>query len=69
MIRRRILAFLALYGAASGSALYWDDGEFEWMTLGANLLAATIGFVWLHYRWKAREARTMTPKKVKDIFS
>ena len=69
MIRRRIFAFLALYGAAIGSALYWTDGEFDWLTLGGNVLGATIGFVWLHYRWKAQEARIMTPKNFKDIFS
>lgn len=69
MIRSRIFAFLVLFGAAIGSALFWNDGAFEWITLGANLVAATVGFVWLHYHWKQREARIMTTKKAKDIFS
>lgn len=69
MIRRRLFAFVALYGAAIGSALYRNDGAFEWMTFSANLIAATIGFVWLHFRWKEQEARIMTPKNFKDIFS
>ena len=69
MIRRRAFAFLALYGAAIGSALYWNDGAIEWMTFTANLGAATIGFVWLHFRWREQEAKIMTPKSFKDIFS
>jgi hypothetical protein len=69
MIRRRLLAFVFLFGAAVASALFWNDGAFEWMTLGANLLAASIGWIWLHYRWKQQEAQIMTPAQAKDIFS
>lgn len=69
MIGRRIFAFTAFFGAAIVSALYWADDGFEWLKLGTNLVAATIGFVWLHYHWKAKEARIMTPKKAEDIFS
>lgn len=69
MIRRRILAFLTLFGAAIGSALYWNGGAFDLTTMSANLVAASLGFLWLHHRWKEREAQIITPKKAKDIFS
>ncbi|MEM9500461.1 MAG: hypothetical protein AAF941_01320 [Pseudomonadota bacterium] len=69
MIRRRILAALVLIGFAVGSALFWNGGEVNWMTLGLNLATAGAGFVYLHMRWRKLEKRALTPKKAKDIFS
>ena len=69
MIRRRFLAAAILLIAAVGSAYYWNDGAFDLATISANLIAASLGFLFLHHKWKAQEARTMTPKKAKDIFS
>ncbi len=69
MIRRRIFAAVALMVFAVGSALYWNDWRIEPVPLGLNVLAAVGGFIFLHYRWKRREARAMTPNKAKDVFS
>lgn len=69
VIRRRLLAFALLFAFAIGSAFFWNDGRLNWIDLGANLAAATLGFVFLHLRWRHRESRALTPKKVRDIFS
>ena len=69
MILRRVLALIVLIGAAIGSALYWNDWRLDATTIAVNLMVAGIGFVYLHHKWKDREARAMTPKKAKDIFS
>ena len=69
MIRRRLLAIFILLTAAIGSSLYWNDGAFDLATTSANLIAASLGFLFLHHKWKAQEAEAMTPKKAKDIFS
>ena len=69
MIRRRIFAALVQLSVAVGSALYWNDGEIVLPVLGFNIAAASMGFLWLHHRWKRKEERIITPKKAEDIFS
>lgn len=69
MIRRRIFAAIVLLVFAIGSALYWNDGEIVLPVLGANLVAGSVGFLWLHHRWKRREERQITAKQAEDIFS
>ena len=69
MIRRRIFAAFALTLFAIGSALYWNDWKFDSVLVGLNVIVASIGFLLLHHRWKRQEARAMTPKKAKDVFS
>ncbi|MEM6477066.1 MAG: hypothetical protein AAF687_12950 [Pseudomonadota bacterium] len=69
MMRRRIFAALVLFGVALGSALYWNDGKIDLTLLAINIAAASIGFSWLHHRWKRKEARIITPQKAEDIFS
>lgn len=68
MIRRRIVAAITLLGFAVGSALFWNDGEVEWVTLGLNLATACAGFVYLHVRWRKLEDRALTPQKAQDVF-
>lgn len=68
-IRRRLIAALVLYGFAIGSALFWNDWQLEWITMGTNLFAATVGLAALHLRWRGQEKRAMTPNKARDIFS
>ncbi|MDJ0643591.1 MAG: hypothetical protein QNJ15_12305 [Erythrobacter sp.] len=69
MIRRRLFAALILFAFAVGSALFWDGGEVDWFTIGTNLAVAAIGLVFLHFRWRTRERRALTPNKAKDVFS
>ena len=69
MIKRRVFAAVVLYGFALGSALFWKDGEWDWTTIGINIVAATVGLAFLHSRWRDKEARAMTPQQVKDTFS
>ncbi|WP_298467081.1 hypothetical protein [uncultured Erythrobacter sp.] len=69
MIRRRIFAAILLYGFAVGSALFWNRGEFDWLTFGVNIVAASLGLIVLHFRWRIKERRAFTPKRAKDVFS
>lgn len=69
MIRRRLFAFFVLFACAIGSALFWNDGTVNLIDMGANLLAAGAGMVFLHYRWRAQENRALSPGQVRDIFS
>lgn len=68
VIRRRVLAAVLLYSFAIGSAYFWNDWELDWLIMGTNLAAATIGLVVLHLRWRSREKQAMTPKKIRDTF-
>nr|WP_298928524.1 hypothetical protein [uncultured Erythrobacter sp.] len=69
MIKRRIFTALALLAFAIGSVLYRNDGQFNLAEFGLNLILASIGFLFLHHRWKRKEARIVTPQKARDIFS
>ncbi|MEM1197505.1 MAG: hypothetical protein AAGH57_15490 [Pseudomonadota bacterium] len=68
-VLRRALAAIALGGFAIGSVLFWNAGEFDPVQFAINAVVASVGFVWLHFRWRAQERRALTPGKVKDIFS
>lgn len=69
MIKRRIFAAIALFAFAIGSVLFWHDGEFDLFSFGLNLILASIGFLFLHHRWKRREAKIVSPNQARDIFS
>ncbi len=69
MIRRRTFAAIALGVFAVGSALYWNDWQFDLLAVGLNVFLGSVGFLILHHRWKRQEARALTPKKAKDVFS
>lgn len=68
VLRRRVLAAVLLYVFAVGSALFWNDWEFNSLAMAINLIAATSGLLILHLRWRAREKEAMTPKKIRDTF-
>ncbi len=69
MIKRRIFAAIALIAFAIGSSLFWNDGAVKWVSIGINLGAALLGFILLHFKWRAREKREVSPKKAQEIFS
>ncbi|MCK0128122.1 hypothetical protein [Erythrobacter sp. F6033] len=69
MIMRRILTAIALLAFAIGSVLYRNDGAFDLADFGVNLILGSMGFLFLHHRWKRKEARVVTPQKARDIFS
>lgn len=79
-ILRRAIAAALLYAVAIGSALLfpgaaltlWREADGTGVSISAlsiNLVVATLGSIWLHFRWRARERRALSPRKVKDIFS
>lgn len=68
-LTRRIVAAVLLVGSALGLAVLRAEGDQFWIELGLNLLAAWAAFGFLHFRWRAREQREMTPAKAEDIFS
>jgi hypothetical protein len=68
-LRRRIVAAAVLVGAAFLATWLRSEGDQYWIALGLNLLAAWAAFGFLHFRWRARELREMTPAKAEDIFS
>ena len=69
VIKRRLFAALALIVFAIGSSLFWNEGKIEWLSMSSNQFAALIGFLFLHFRWRGRERRALTPKQAQDIFS
>ena len=69
MILRRIIAAILLFGIAIGSVLFWEGANPDWITLGINIGLATIGFIFLHFRWKKKEAQAITPQKIRKEFS
>ena len=66
---RRVCAALILFGFAIGSVLVWKRGDLDYVPLTINLGVACAGLCWLHFRWREKERRALTPSKVKDIFS
>jgi len=59
---------MLLFAFAIGSALFWSGGLVNWTTLGINLVAASLGMIALHFRWRVQERRAFTPTKAKDVF-
>lgn len=66
---RRIVAGIILIAASVSFAFARNQGQQFWFELGANLIAAMAALVFLHYRWRAKERRAMTPDKIRDVFS
>ena len=68
-LSRRIMAALILVAAAIGASAFRNEGQFLTIDMASNLVVAGIAFCLLHLRWRKREARDLTPKKLKDTFS
>lgn len=65
---RRIAAAVLLLAAALAAALLRGEGGASGLELALNLAAALGAFVFLHYRWRARERRALTPRRIRDTF-
>jgi hypothetical protein len=68
-VTRRIVAGVMLLGTAIGASLLRAGWPPAWFDLALNCASACAAFLFLHYRWRARERDEITPAKVKDIFS
>jgi len=68
-VSRRIVAALVLLAAATGASVMRKEGQVLTIDMASNLVIAGIAFGLLHLRWRKREARDLTPKKLKDTFS
>lgn len=68
-LKRRIVAAVLLLGAAAVATWLRAPSEYFWIELGLNLTIAWAAFGVLHFRWRAREERQITPDKAEDIFS
>ena len=68
-LQRRIVAAALLLGAAAFASWLRASGKHFWIELGLNLTVAWVAFGFLHFRWRAREERQITPDKAEDIFS
>jgi len=68
-VKRRLVAGTLLLAVATGSVFFWNDGDFDSGQFAINLAVAVAGFAVLHQRWRAKEKRALTPRKVEDIFS
>lgn len=66
---RRIIAAVLLVGTAIVTALLRNDGTQRWFDLGVNIIVAIIALAFLHFRWRARERKRLSPEKARDIFS
>lgn len=66
---RRVVAAVLLVGAAVFMALLRAPNDQFWIELGINLFAAWAAFGFLHFRWRTRERREITPDRARDIFS
>jgi len=68
-VMRRIIATVLLMGTAIATALLRSDGGQRWFDLSVNIIVAFIALALLHFRWRARERKKLTPEKARDIFS
>lgn len=65
---RRIIAALVLLGTAVAVSVLRGGDTPDRLDLALNLAAALGAFVFLHYRWRARERRALTPRRIRDTF-
>ncbi|MBI1401909.1 MAG: hypothetical protein GC147_01675 [Porphyrobacter sp.] len=66
---RRIIAAALLLGGALVTSVLRGPSDPVWVEPAFNLFAACVAFAFLHFRWRAREKREITPDRARDIFS
>jgi hypothetical protein len=44
------------------------ESEPRWLDLAFHLFAALAALVFLHFRWRRRERRALTPRRIRDTF-
>ena len=72
MIRRRVIAAMAIIAVAVGSPFFWrvaNGSQVELYSIATNCLFGAIAFAILHFRWRMKEKRRMSPKQARDTFS
>lgn len=67
--RRRLAGALILFTTAIASSALRNGGQFLTIDMASNLAIAAIVFGLLHFRWRNRERRELTPGKLEDTFS
>lgn len=68
-LMRRIIAAMLLVGTTIVTALLRSGGTQRWVDLSVNIVVAVIALAFLHFRWRARERKMLSPDKARDIFS
>ena len=68
-IMRRIIAAALLLGTAIASSFLRSEGTPHWSDLTTNIAVALIALAFLHFRWRSREKKALSPQKARDIFS
>lgn len=66
---RRLVAALLLLGTALVTAFLRSDGSPHLYDLIANMVVAILALVILHFRWRSKEKKTLSPEQAQDIFS
>lgn len=67
-LARRIVAAVLLLGTAVAVAALRAESEPRWLDLAFHLFAALAALVFLHFRWRRRERRALTPRRIRDTF-
>ncbi|AOL23278.1 hypothetical protein Ga0102493_112262 [Erythrobacter litoralis] len=67
-LARRLVAALLLIGTAIAVSVLRTGGDPGGIDLAFNLLAALAALVFLHFRWRRREKRALTPRTIRDTF-
>ena len=67
-LTRRLIAALLL-GTAIAIPVLRSDRSQLLFDLSANTAMAIIALVILHFRWRSREKKTISPNQARDIFS
>ena len=68
-LMRRAIAAVLLVGAAIITALLRSDGSQRWFDLFVNIIVVMVALTFLHFRWRSRERKKLSPEKAQDIFS
>lgn len=68
-LTRRLVAAILLLGAAVVTPALRSQSSQLLFDLITNTVLAIVALVILHFRWRSREKKTLSPKEAQDIFS